>query len=760
MNQILRSGLISLVCLTFTNNLIAQTQTDDLFLLSFEELLKVKVISASNAKEAIAEAPATIILLTQQDIHNRGYTDLSQMFDDLPGMEIIRPYGDTYYTNYMRGYRYTIGTPFLVLLDGVTFNSLYFGITTPLATFPLTNVEQVEIVYGPVSSVYGPNAFMGVINIITKNDRSKDGVYLDSNLSFGDDNHLIADYSYLYKKDDFRLIFSTRFEEADLADRIDNNSVYWLRDEHYNNRQLWGDFVDNPALVAGQYSSYISNRSFDFRVYSGGLEVAAQYWLLDSGYGTIYPGDRIPANSRWPRIQYDYYFRYNKSINEKVESKTLWRYRYDGIRNDAYDIEGYNLTNNQDSAVNIGGVELAPGETARNIFFTYWQTQSDGWELQQDFDIKTHTEWQFNTGFKLTYKDLQKAYDIPSSGPIAPALADPNNEALFPEPPTETFDYRNRIIWKDKGIYLQSKYQINESSIANAGFRIDNNSSYGTATTLRLAYVKSFGKAIAKILYGEAFQEPVPRSLYGAWTGSGSDPNLKPEESKTFETSLSYTLDNQRHLLSIYQVKNDNTAINFSGGARNAGAREVVGLDYHGQYQMVLPVFGKTQLWNYLSLYLSEKEEKFDLSSGESLGFGNIGDLAKQKLYLGITSHLSDDINLTLMGRYISDRKTVESNPIDKIDAYWTMDANLNFEDILFDGLSIGLKVTNLFDSNYYHPGIRDANSGDPDLFAEDLAQIGFSGPNNREWTGSNGWFNSRLPQPERVISLNLKFRF
>jgi outer membrane cobalamin receptor len=736
------------------------TDTDDIFLMSFEELLRAIVVSASNTEENLSEAPATMIVLTRQDIDNRGYTDLSEMFDDLPSIDVIRPYGDTYFATYMRGYRTTIGSPYLVMVDGITLNSMYFGITTQIATIPLTHVKQIEIVYGPVSSVYGANAFMGVVNIITQKDKAENGSFVENKLTFGNDGSLIADYNYFYKKDDLRLSLSAKLEEANLADRINSNQVYWLRDEHYANRDLWGDFVDNPALVAGEFSSYISNRGLDFRLYTGNLEIAAQYWLLDTGYGSVYPADRIPANSTWPRIQYGAYLRYIKQLNPNTHSKTLLRYRFDGISNDAYDTESYNVTNTLDSPAIIGGIELQPGESARNLFFSYWQSQNRGWELYQDFDVRLNSKWQLSTGVKYSYKDLQKAYDLPTSGALAPELADPNNDALFPEPAAEVFDDRNRIVWQDKAVYLQGKYQLNENNILNAGLRVDNNSSYGTATTLRLGYVKHFGRYTTKLLYGEAFQEPVPRSLYGGWTGSGSDPTLKPEQSTTLETSLSYTTANISHLISLYQVNNDKTAINFSGGARNAGAREVVGLDYHLQYQKKIPVLSNTRFWSYLSLYLSEKEQKFNLDTGESLGSGNIGDLAKQKLNFGMTSNFTDESQLTFIGRYVSSRNTVDTNPIEQIGSYWTLDSNLRFDNLMIKGLSLGLRVTNLFDQNYYHPGVREADAGDPYLLPEEFNNIGFSGPNNREWTGSNGWYNSRLPQPGRRISLSLMFRF
>src|SRR5690242_11025446 len=83
--------------------------------MTIEELLSVSVVSASNTREKLADAPATVIVLTRADLAQRGYTELSEILDDLPGMDVVRPYGDTYLKNYWRGYRNTIGDPFLLL---------------------------------------------------------------------------------------------------------------------------------------------------------------------------------------------------------------------------------------------------------------------------------------------------------------------------------------------------------------------------------------------------------------------------------------------------------------------------------------------------------------------------------------------------------------------------------------------------------------------------------------------------------------------
>ncbi|MBL8112989.1 MAG: TonB-dependent receptor plug domain-containing protein, partial [Acidobacteria bacterium] len=183
--------------------------------MSLEELLSVTVVSASNTSEKLAEAPATVIVITRDDLAKRGYTELSQVLDDLPGMQVVRPYGATYLKNYWRGFRNTIGDPFLLLLDGVVLNHLYFNTADVLVTLPLSNVARVEVVYGPASSIYGPNAFMGVINVITEAP-SKNGTSFRGGLTAGSFATRLADVTASYQRDDFSVRLSARFDDGEL----------------------------------------------------------------------------------------------------------------------------------------------------------------------------------------------------------------------------------------------------------------------------------------------------------------------------------------------------------------------------------------------------------------------------------------------------------------------------------------------------------------------------------------------------------------
>jgi outer membrane receptor for ferrienterochelin and colicins len=315
-----------------------------------------------------------------------------------------------------------------------------------------------------------------------------------------------------------------------------------------------------------------------------------------------------------------------------------------------------------------------------------------------------------------------------------------NATKIFPAQPPNFFVPQNRIAWTDRGVFGQLKYQPNSHNILYFGYRFDYNSSYGAAPTLRLGYVRKQGNFIFKAFYGEAFQEPPPRLLYGGWTGSGSDPSLKPERSQTAEMTLNYTNNAFSHDLSFYVFNAENSVIGVAGGAKNLGERQVIGLSYglHGQVDW----FKKTTFWLNYSWLIYEREQKFDRQAN-NIGEGIIGDLAHHKIQAGINSQLNKRLNANLIARFISDKNTVDTNPIQSVEAYLLVDANITYQ--ILRSLTINLKVVNLLNQKYFHTGIRTANGGQSEGFWT-----------NRAWNGSKGFFNSLVPQSPILFSVGL----
>ncbi len=131
-----------------------------------------QVVSVSKTSESLREAPATVVVLTGDEIRRRGYIDFEQILHDLPGFDIARLNGPTYSSVYQRGYRSAENNRLLLLVDGVEQNDLSLGTVYMNRQFPLSNIDRVEVIYGPASTMYGANAYTGVVSIVTREPES------------------------------------------------------------------------------------------------------------------------------------------------------------------------------------------------------------------------------------------------------------------------------------------------------------------------------------------------------------------------------------------------------------------------------------------------------------------------------------------------------------------------------------------------------------------------------------------------------------
>ncbi|MBV9067567.1 MAG: TonB-dependent receptor [Acidobacteria bacterium] len=137
-----------------------------------KEEQKTQVTSVSKTSESLREAPATVMVITGDEIERRGYLDLEQLLHDLPGFDIARLNGANYSSIYQRGYLNNENDRLLLLVDGVEQNDLSGSVVYLSRQYSLTDIERVEVIYGPASTMYGANAYTGVISIITRDPES------------------------------------------------------------------------------------------------------------------------------------------------------------------------------------------------------------------------------------------------------------------------------------------------------------------------------------------------------------------------------------------------------------------------------------------------------------------------------------------------------------------------------------------------------------------------------------------------------------
>lgn len=132
----------------------------------------VTVTTAAGYEQKLADAPASITVITKEDLLEKRYSNLAQALDDVEGIDIGSTNGKTGgRTIRMRGLdsEYT-----LILIDGKRQNTTSnatpngFGETSTSFMPPVSSIERIEVIKGPMSTLYGSDAMGGVINIITK----------------------------------------------------------------------------------------------------------------------------------------------------------------------------------------------------------------------------------------------------------------------------------------------------------------------------------------------------------------------------------------------------------------------------------------------------------------------------------------------------------------------------------------------------------------------------------------------------------------
>src|SRR2546426_4869145 len=151
--------------------LAANAQTgkpSDLADLSLEELANLEVTSVSRRAERLSDAPASVFVITGDDIRRSGATSLPEALRLAPNLEVARVDSRQYAIS-ARGFNNTIANKLLVLIDGRTvYTPLFSGVFWDAQDTLLEDVDRIEVISGPGATLWGANAVNGVINVITR----------------------------------------------------------------------------------------------------------------------------------------------------------------------------------------------------------------------------------------------------------------------------------------------------------------------------------------------------------------------------------------------------------------------------------------------------------------------------------------------------------------------------------------------------------------------------------------------------------------
>jgi iron complex outermembrane receptor protein len=146
--------------------------------LSIEELANIDVTSVSRRPERLQDAPASVFVITADDIRRSGSRSLAEALRLAPNLQVARASNSSYYIS-ARGMNGTSNSPankLLVMIDGRSvYSPLFSGVFWDEPDVMLEDVERIEVISGPGGTLWGVNAVNGVISITTRHAADTQG---------------------------------------------------------------------------------------------------------------------------------------------------------------------------------------------------------------------------------------------------------------------------------------------------------------------------------------------------------------------------------------------------------------------------------------------------------------------------------------------------------------------------------------------------------------------------------------------------------
>ncbi len=449
--------------------------------LSLEELLGSKVYSASKYEQKEAEAPSSISVISADEIRRNGYRTLSDALSSVTGF-YVRNHG-TYSTLGVRGFAPPGDSNgrILLLVNGHAINN-NIDDSAPLGNdFPIDMdlIDRIEIVRGPSSSLYGGNAFFGVVNVIIRTGNNRGTVISGEAGSLGTYKETAT---YTVDRGETQALFSASYWDTAAPSHLDK--------------------LEDPTGYMGSHDQ--TRRAFAL-VSSHGFTLQAAASAAE---------EKVPSSAQWCGSchQTDTHTTSFRGYADLQYEHTVWK--------------GTQLT-----ARTYYDTYESHGET--NDLRGCSEARCHG----QLLDYDTAHGDKVGAELKLTKRFLEK-HRVTIGAEYRDNLRQAQQNYIQYNIPVTSQSYvnynRTSAVW---GIYGEGEFHLLPKLILNAGVRADRyNYSVGSTVNPRAALIYTPRKTTTlKFLYGNAFRAPSFYELYYAGMASTAAINLKPETIRTFE---------------------------------------------------------------------------------------------------------------------------------------------------------------------------------------------------------------------------------
>ncbi|MCK5148578.1 TonB-dependent receptor [bacterium] len=679
---LLRMFFVVIIFGLLPQSLFAQQQlkVNDLFEMSFDDLFKITIITAGKKPEAINEIPASVSIITREEIERYGYMSINEILSNIPGLYAIDSHAYPGVVFGVRGFWSGWPRNVIILVNGVEQSNSYGVYHMQNVNMPVEAIDRIEVVRGPMSIMYGSGAFLGAINIITNKNYKEYSKSLVS-VSYGSENTRRAALRHSSLINGCKLVFNAGYYDSDGPD------------------EPLSKIVSDISVLEELYgiSEANNNLTTDRR-----LEESNIYFDLSGEYNDFFANISLNQSKReeyhfWPSFSdglldemnfTTILFGYKKKISDSFSIKGIYKYwlssywrEFDYFKKDFY---GQELDNSRTQKIEFNAI----------------------YNHIKNFDMIFGVNYEtFNRKFKLDIRDIV----ILNTGSYIDNI---DNLAVFSQA-NLYFSKKVKLILGarfEKQFKYECEYINNEiSAIENYSFELK-----GFELLPRIAVVCAVNNDnVIKLLYGTAVKLPTVFDVTNQMVSGGED--LKSEHINTYEInyianfSSRYTLNtsifknNLNNLLTAHPQFDDEG--NWAPKITNSGKMQTIGVEVIVKGRPV-----DDFLFELSGTYQETKNLGADLNE---LKVGYSPNLLG---HLKCAYHFNSNITISFTGKYVDEMETfwdaTKLNPNSsfggragsKVDEYFTLDGNLRIHNFLKKRCYLNIRCSNLFNADYLFP--------------------------------------------------------
>ncbi len=466
--------------------------SQDLNTLSIEQLMHVQVVGAALHPQTLQEAPASVTVITAEDIRKYGYRTLGEALASVRGFYVNND--RTYETVGVRGFALPgdYASHLLVMVNGhnmadnILNYMLYFENDFPI---DMNLIKQIEIIRGPASALYGSNAMFATINIITKSPDEAGPLSLTADTgSFGEKKGQVVESATL---GGVKVLFS-----GSVFNNAGESPLYFPQ---FNTPQTnYGNAVNMTGEKGYHFFATLDWRHWTVTAaFSGDSKIQPISWGP-----TIFndPGTKFNDQRDFVDVAYQ---------RDVAGGALLWRAYYDSF---FYKSRG-------DYALGDGAVEDNRQSDVGN-----WVGSKLTYRIRPFFagDVTLGTE------ASVDIRALLSNFDV-SPFPVTYLRTNRPDRSL--------------------ALLVQDEKKLSERWKIDLGVRIDRSAYRQDFVAPRAALIYQRSDWTYKFLYGRSFRDPSAYQLfYGDGVADAANPNLRSESAETLELDVERKLGKRMNL--------------------------------------------------------------------------------------------------------------------------------------------------------------------------------------------------------------------